>query len=63
MNQPFDIDSCLDCHRGTAAFKAVPSHRDANIQKRLAERAMGCPGVSHSSAHPPDALRGTGAPK
>ncbi len=60
MRSAFDIDSCLDCHRRAANFQAVPSHSDANIQARLVSRELSCTGTCHPSAHPPEALNGSG---
>lgn len=59
MRGPFDIDSCLDCHRNAAKFQAVPSHSEAKIQERLMSRELSCTGTCHPKAHPAEALTGT----
>lgn len=61
MRAPFDIDSCLGCHAFAPAFRAVEAHRDPDLQKQLLSREMGCTGICHPAAHPPEALTG-GAP-
>jgi hypothetical protein len=61
MNAPFDIDSCLGCHAFVPAFRAVEAHRDPDLQKQLLSGEMGCTGICHPAAHPPEALTG-GAP-
>jgi hypothetical protein len=63
MNQPFDIDSCLDCHRHSPKFQAVPFHTDPDTQKALVAREMSCTGACHPSAHPAEALAGPGGPR
>jgi nitrate/TMAO reductase-like tetraheme cytochrome c subunit len=60
MRGPFDIDSCLDCHRSAEKFKAVPSHKDVKIQGRLMSRELSCTGTCHPRAHPDEALVGVG---
>ena len=59
MRSTFDISSCLDCHAGSKAFRAVKGHKTLGIQKQLMSGAMGCTGACHESAHPPAALNGT----
>jgi hypothetical protein len=61
MNKPFDIDACLDCHRHAPKFRAVSLHTDPDTQKLLASRELSCTGACHPSAHPPEALHGSGA--
>jgi hypothetical protein len=61
MNKPFDIDACLDCHRHAPKFRAVSTHTDPEMQKLLASREMSCTGACHPSAHPPEALNGSGS--
>ena len=61
MNRPFDIDACLDCHRHAPKFQAVSLHTDPDTQKLLASRELSCTGACHPSAHPPEALNGSGA--
>ena len=61
MNRPFDIDACLDCHRHAPKFRAMPTHTDPETQKLLASRELSCTGACHPSAHPPEALNGSGA--
>lgn len=63
LNKPFDIDSCLDCHRHSPKFRAVPFHTDPDIQKALVSREMSCTGACHPSAHPAEALNGSGTKK
>jgi hypothetical protein len=60
MNRPFDIDACLDCHRHAPKFRAVSVHTDPETQKLLASRELSCAGACHPSAHPPEALNGSG---
>ena len=60
MRAPFDIDSCLDCHRGAQSFRDVPSHSDREIQERLMSRELSCTTVCHPAAHPEGARQGTG---
>jgi cytochrome c-type protein NapC len=60
MNRPFDIDACLDCHRHAPKFRAVPTHTDPDTQKMLVSRELSCTGACHPSAHPPEALNGSG---
>ena len=60
MRRPFDIDSCLDCHRHAPKFRAVEAHMDPDLQKALVAREMSCTGACHPSAHPPEALNGSG---
>ena len=59
MRSTFDIESCLDCHAGSAPFRAVKGHRTRGIQNRLISGEVGCTGACHESAHPPAALNGT----
>jgi hypothetical protein len=61
MRGPFDIDSCLDCHAGSKPFREAVVHQDADIQRMLIDREMGCTGSCHPAAHPPEALRGVQA--
>ena len=61
MNRPFDIDACLDCHRHAPKFRAVSFHSDPDTQAQLASRELSCTGACHPSAHPPEALNGSGA--
>ena len=58
---PFDIDSCLDCHAGARPFREAVVHQDADIQRMLIDREMGCTGSCHPAAHPPEALNGVEA--
>jgi hypothetical protein len=58
MKTPFDIDSCLDCHRHSPKFRAVPFHTDPETQRLLVSRQISCTGACHPAAHPPDALNG-----
>jgi hypothetical protein len=58
MRGPFDIDSCLDCHAGAKPFREAVVHQDADIQRMLVDREMGCTGSCHPAAHPPEALQG-----
>jgi hypothetical protein len=60
MNRPFDIDACLDCHRHAPKFRAVALHTDGETQTLLASRELSCTGACHPSAHPPEALNGSG---
>jgi hypothetical protein len=60
LNRPFDIDACLDCHRHAPKFRAVPFHNDPDTQAQLAAREISCTGACHPSAHPPEALNGSG---
>ena len=60
MNRPFDIDACLDCHRHAPRFRAVSFHTDPDTQALLASRELSCTGACHPSAHPPEALNGSG---
>jgi ferredoxin len=55
---PFDIDSCRTCHAQAEPFRAAEAHRDPDIQRALLDREMGCTGVCHEAAHPPQALEG-----
>ena len=57
----FDISSCLDCHAQAAPFRAQETHRDPDIQEALLSGEMGCAGLCHPSAHPPEALEGAAA--
>lgn len=57
----FDIASCLSCHAGAKPFRAVETHRDMAIQEALVSGEMGCTGMCHPSAHPPEALVGAQA--
>ncbi|HTO08810.1 MAG TPA: hypothetical protein VMR86_17310 [Myxococcota bacterium] len=59
MNEPFDIDSCLECHMQSPKFRAVPFHTDPETQKALVSREMSCTGACHPSAHPAEALNGS----
>jgi hypothetical protein len=61
MRSPFDIESCLDCHRHAPKFRAVPFHMDAEVQAQLVSRELSCVGTCHPAAHPPEALNGSGA--
>ncbi len=54
----FDISSCLDCHAQAAPFRAEETHRDPGIQTSLLAGEIGCAGLCHASAHPPEALLG-----
>lgn len=63
MNRPFDIDACLQCHRHSAKFRAVPFHTDPDTQRMLVAREMSCTGACHPSAHPAEALNGPGTKK
>ena len=56
----FDIDSCLNCHARSQAFRAVEAHQDHDLQESLVSRQMSCTGVCHPAAHPEDALNGGG---
>lgn len=58
LNQPFDIDSCLNCHAFARTFRAVEAHQDPDLQQQLVERAIGCTGTCHPPAHPAEALGG-----
>jgi hypothetical protein len=60
MNRPFDIGACLDCHRHAPKFQAVPLHTDPDTQTALASRELSCTGACHPSAHPSEALNGSG---
>jgi hypothetical protein len=52
-------DNCLRCHRGTARFEAVSSHRSAH--DRLVDSQMNCLNC-HGLAHPSPARRAPGNP-
>lgn len=60
--QAFDISSCLDCHAAAVPFRAVEVHGDPDIQQSLLSGEMGCSGVCHAAAHPPEALNGAVSP-
>jgi hypothetical protein len=51
-------ENCLNCHRGTAKFEAVSSHRSA--RDRLEDSAMNCLNC-HGLAHPSPAQRTPGS--
>jgi hypothetical protein len=38
----------------------VPFHNDPDTQKQLASGELTCTGACHPSAHPPEALNGSG---
>jgi len=61
LREPFDIDSCLDCHAEAAPFRGVEAHHDPDLQQALVARDMGCTGACHPSAHPETALNGAAA--
>ncbi len=61
LRGPFDINACLNCHAETASFRAVEFHQNADIQRALLSREMGCTGACHPPAHPAQALNGAGA--
>jgi hypothetical protein len=63
LKRPFDIDSCLDCHRHAPKFRAVEAHHDKDLQQLLVKREMSCTGTCHPAAHPAEALNGSGTKK
>ena len=63
MKAPFDIDSCLGCHRHAPRFRAVEAHQDKDLQAALVSGAMTCTGTCHPAAHPAEALNGSGGKK
>ena len=60
MRRPFDIGSCLGCHRHAPKFRAVEAHRDKDLQTALVSGEMTCTGTCHPAAHPAEALNGSG---
>jgi len=58
----FDIDSCLGCHAHVPAFRAVPVHRNQELQEQLVSHELACTGLCHPAAHPASALTGGGPP-
>jgi ferredoxin len=63
LKRKFDIDSCLDCHRHAPKFRAVEAHSDKDLQAMLVSGEMTCTGTCHPSAHPAEALNGSGGKK
>src|SRR5262245_9827545 len=61
LHGKFDIDSCLNCHSWSPAFRAVEAHQDPDLQKQLITREMSCTGACHPAAHPEAALTGGAA--
>ena len=58
MASTYDISACLNCHAESARFRAVEAHRDPDLQNSLLSGEIGCAGLCHPPAHPPDALMG-----
>lgn len=58
LNGTFDITSCLGCHAGAPAFRAVEAHQAPDLQAALLDRSMSCTGMCHPAAHPEEALHG-----
>ena len=49
---PFDIDSCLNCHAGTKAFRTSRSTAIPISAQAMVDREIGCTGDCHPAAHP-----------
>lgn len=58
LHGTFDINSCLNCHATSQAFRDVKEHQDPEVQKALLSHEMSCTGVCHPEAHPASALTG-----
>ena len=58
LHGTFDINSCLNCHATSQAFRDVKEHQDPEVQKALPSHDMSCTGVCHPEAHPASALTG-----
>src|SRR5262249_21660881 len=59
LNKPFDIDSCLECHRHAPKFQAVPFHTHPDRQKALTPRKRRSTGACPPSRPPAEALNGS----